>query len=112
MAELILWLTLGDLNRFPQREQVQAALAFNALWRHERAMDVRLLHQVYEKMRSDAQYIYDVWDALDNLWIAHRFGSPIYAIQKAAELKAILGEENYRLGLMPYPVPLQWVQRP
>ena len=97
MLLLILALVLDDgeeaLTQFPTPEYVADVLAFNQ--RYRGFLQLHLDACPTPELRTMQEEAYRLWWVWDCLAYAQR-----------GELRRLLGEDNYRRGLMPPPVPL------
>ena len=112
MLELVYFLTLGDLNRFPSRSETKYAIQINSAWTTAIKNDIRVPISEYEEASIEAKWLNDVWNALDDLYIAIDYRTKADVMEKAERLRRLVGCRAYQTGVLPYPVPLHRVRQP
>lgn len=107
-ATVMLLLTFyvnDELSRFPERDTCHLMRSY-LRDTHEYIQALQTLEnrrsaeEVLEAQRKHCDWLYRAWDTLDDARVYK--GAP-WAIEHLIRLRELIGEDNYRRGLMPSP---------
>jgi hypothetical protein len=92
---------LADCQRWPDRNTITDALAFNRAY-HQHLEAVAAVDEVGAAL-GETDALYQVWDALREAQVPYYYVSP--RRQSLALARRLLGDQAYEAGVLPPPVP-------
>jgi len=95
------------MERFPKRPECRQALLVNEDYqKHLEAKQRIRWHEwsYWQEALDETERRRQIWDTLDWIWI-----DP-YDVELLEELRRLLGDEMFGLGVMPTPIPGRWLE--